>query len=456
MARPRSGVLIIALLLLLPLTHGTVMAADKAIAQFEKLVLKRKYEKSATVLAAAASAGNAEAQYRLGVLYRLGVGVGRDDKRARGWLERAASSGDKSARQLLARLDQSIIQPTKFAGLQPWPANIAFVPPVQANDRDKAGLTWMERAAARGQLPALASFLKLAGAARARSAAETPLLLASTLGMESSTAALLKAGISVDERDRRGRSPLMRAATFGHAQLADMLIAAGADLNLQDDSGATALSYALRNCKTASAVVMLKHNALRLSDKAGNSPLHLAARYCHDTDLIAALAPLQDVNAADAAGRTALWYAAALGDTGVVDILLDQHARLDIADIDGMTPLHAAASRGQAAAIESLLARHADASAITNSGNRPLMLAAAARCPACLVAFAPQKENINAANSFGDTALIIATRAADAGAVRILKQAGADPLARNARRETAVSIAANLGDRVLTGLLIEQ
>ena len=40
--------------------------------------------------------------------------------------------------------------------------------------------------------------------------------------------------------------------------------------------------------------------------------------------------------------------------------------------------------------------------------------------------------------------------------MRILKQAGADPLARNARRETAVSIAGNLGDRVLTGLLIEQ
>ena len=456
MARPRHGFLIIVLLLLLPMSHGSAMAADKAIAQFEKLVLKRKYEKSAAVLEAAANAGNAEAQYRLGILYRIGVGVGRDDQQARRWLDRAAKNGDEPAGRLLAQLNQSVPPPTKLAGPQQMPAVSAFVPPVQANDRDKAGLTWMERAAARGQLPALASFLKSAGVAKTRTDAETPLLLASTLGMASAVTALLKAGASVDEPDPRGRSPLMRAAAFGHSQLADILIAAGADLNLQDASGATALTYALKNCKTVTAAVLLKHNALRLSDNDGNSPLHLAARYCHDHGLIATLAPLQDVNSADATGRTALWYAAALGDAGTVGILLNQQARSDIADIDGLTPLHAAASRGQAAVIESLLVQRADASATTIDGNTPLMLAAAAKCSACITALAPQKNGINAANRFGDTALIFATRVADAKAVRVLMGAGADPLARNGRRETAVSIAENQGDSVLTGLLIEQ
>lgn len=46
----------------------------------------------------AASAGNAEAQYSLGVLFQTGKGVVRDEKESMYWMQQAAKSGHESAK----------------------------------------------------------------------------------------------------------------------------------------------------------------------------------------------------------------------------------------------------------------------------------------------------------------------------------------------------------------------
>lgn len=46
----------------------------------------------------AASAGNAEAQYSLGVLFQTGKGVVRDEKEAMHWMQQAAKNGHESAK----------------------------------------------------------------------------------------------------------------------------------------------------------------------------------------------------------------------------------------------------------------------------------------------------------------------------------------------------------------------
>ncbi len=50
----------------------------------------------------AANAGNAEAQFRLGVMYGNGDGVGLDYEQARGWFEKAAAQGHENALITLA------------------------------------------------------------------------------------------------------------------------------------------------------------------------------------------------------------------------------------------------------------------------------------------------------------------------------------------------------------------
>ena len=84
MARPRhiAVSLAVGLLIVLQLAAPVDANNSKAVIQFNRLVLKRNYEKSAAVLNVAARAGDAEAQYRLANLYRVGLGVPRDDSRA--------------------------------------------------------------------------------------------------------------------------------------------------------------------------------------------------------------------------------------------------------------------------------------------------------------------------------------------------------------------------------------
>jgi TPR repeat protein len=55
-----------------------------------------------------AQAGNAKAQALLGVMYRRGQGVARNSRRAFMWLSLATARGDKSAKQQLREVSQTM------------------------------------------------------------------------------------------------------------------------------------------------------------------------------------------------------------------------------------------------------------------------------------------------------------------------------------------------------------
>lgn len=69
------------------------LTIDDAIAAYEA----KDYKKSVKILIPLATQGVAKAQYRLGVHYYLGLGIGPDDKLAIEWLQRAADQGDPEA-----------------------------------------------------------------------------------------------------------------------------------------------------------------------------------------------------------------------------------------------------------------------------------------------------------------------------------------------------------------------
>ena len=62
----------------------------------------------------AAEGGHEEAQYLLGVCYRLGYGVGIDIEKARYWYEKSAAQGNKSARNVLDSLNKQYPQKKKY------------------------------------------------------------------------------------------------------------------------------------------------------------------------------------------------------------------------------------------------------------------------------------------------------------------------------------------------------
>ena len=65
--------------------------------------MKALKEASIALVRKAAEAGDAEAQYRLGLMYAKGDGVEEDQWEAVDWLRKAAKQGHKPARNELAK-----------------------------------------------------------------------------------------------------------------------------------------------------------------------------------------------------------------------------------------------------------------------------------------------------------------------------------------------------------------
>jgi ankyrin repeat protein len=79
---------------------------------------------------------------------------------------------------------------------------------------------------------------------------KTPLYLAAENGATLAVIELLKAGADVDQAEYfTGKTPLLIAAEKGMDNCVSLLIYAGADVDWIDDSGNTAMSLVLANCK---------------------------------------------------------------------------------------------------------------------------------------------------------------------------------------------------------------
>lgn len=126
---------------------------------------------------------------------------------------------------------------------------------------------------------------------------------------------------AVDADDRR---PLHYAANHGDEDVVEALLAAGADESAVDCNGYTALHYACRWVKE------------RAVDRL-------------------VWAPLNDINATDSFGQTALHVAAASGGSSLVNVLVMRGARPSQKDHEGNTPMDIAKLHGDtdfAAAVE--------------------------------------------------------------------------------------------------------
>lgn len=113
-----------------------------------------------------------------------------------------------------------------------------------------------------------------------------------------------------------------------------------------------------------------------------------------------------NVNTTDTNGRTALSFAAELGDAQMAQELLDARASPDQRDKLGNVPLHWAANNGRTEVLKVLLAGHATVDAQDRQGITPLMGAIAHNQPnamkVLLAAGAdPHKQDYTGRDAFG-------------------------------------------------------
>jgi ankyrin repeat protein len=162
-----------------------------------------------------------------------------------------------------------------------------------------------------------------------------------------------------------------------------------------------------------------------------------------------------DVRARDTRGRSAVWLAAARGDSPMLAVLVTAGGKAFAAqaDAEGSTPLHAAAGAGHDGIVARLLALGVGTNTATRAGNTPLHIAAAAGQVAVLQRLLVAKAEIDAKNNRGDTPVFVAVRARQLEALRALVKAGADRRLRNADGQNAAEVATAAGFTELVPLL---
>lgn len=135
--------------------------------------------------------------------------------------------------------------------------------------------------------------------------------------------------------------------------------------------------------------------------KLGPAIVYAAQQKSYDALQALLLSPATRVDARNAAGETALMYAALNGELEVVKRLLARGAEVNQ---PGWTALHYAASGGQLSVVQLLLERHAYIDAPSANGTTPLMMAARQEHPTVARYLVEQGADPSLANEAGLTA----------------------------------------------------
>jgi ankyrin repeat protein len=283
----------------------------------------------------------------------------------------------------------------------------------------------------------------LAAGANARAAlesGETALMLASRTGSLGAVKALVARGADVNAREHtRGQTALMWAVANRHPEIAQVLLDRGADIRAR--SGVRRRVYIMGGNRSAGSAS--RDTPIAEIDEGGSTPLLFAARSGDLESARMLIAAGADVNDKVADGNPALIIAAHSGNGTLAALLLDQGADANAAPL-GYTALHAAVLRGTlsdrgvknpdagagVALVKALLAHGANPNARVMKGTR-------VRRWSQDFAFLERW--------VGATPFWLAAKFLEVDMMRVLADAGADPLQVSRDRTTPLMVAAGNG-----------
>jgi ankyrin repeat protein len=179
----------------------------------------------------------------------------------------------------------------------------------------------------------------------------TPLHVAVAEGYVYAARALLEAGANIEAIGKGGAKPLCMALEAGNNDMIDLLLERGADVHARCNGMPCALFFAIQKEYVDIVELLLESYAadddIHRTDMAGLGVLHILANTSSDN--------IQ----------------------GVMNVLMEHGANVDLEDYSGSTPLHEAARVGSSVMISWLLEYEATQHAQNRQGKTPLDLAQA-------------------------------------------------------------------------------
>lgn len=190
---------------------------------------------------------------------------------------------------------------------------------------------------------------------------QSPLDLAAEHGYVDIVAALLDAGVDVnDARNGGGWTALHAASTHDDLALAELLISRNADPNQKGLTG-TPIDTAAGACAIRVLKLLLRHGAsINVHDDGGRTPLHSAAHARCLEGLSTLIKAGAEIDARDGSRQTPLRRAVEAGWIDGVRYLLDHNADIDAVDDDNVTPIYWAVTASNLNMVRLLVERGAN------------------------------------------------------------------------------------------------
>ncbi|KAI1015958.1 hypothetical protein LB504_009200 [Fusarium proliferatum] len=159
---------------------------------------------------------------------------------------------------------------------------------------------------------------------------------------------VLRQGANINEFDSDNRTPLTYAIWNRHLSVVRRLVEAGAWVDVPDVLGGTPTAYAVASGNCAIESIVLRGYVPSNEHNKGEELLLSASQYGHIHVVRMLLeAGKTNLNARDDWGWTPLMWAINYRHSGIVKLLLEHKADVDIRGRTGMTPLHLATRYGQ-------------------------------------------------------------------------------------------------------------
>lgn len=192
---------------------------------------------------------------------------------------------------------------------------------------------------------------------------------------------LSRSDVNVNINDNKFGTPLKYALNQGDLDIAKILIDAGAFIDTIDQpEQQTALHLAVKNQDVAMIEYLLsRHANVNVPDKMNRTPLHKAAEYFRNFNVIKGRKILElllnagaNVEMQDSMGKTALHYLVRDAGVEIVEILLNFRPNVNKKDNRGRVPLFNAIAGENVDVVKLLVDRGAELHVKSNDDSTPL------------------------------------------------------------------------------------